>query len=63
VSGKLYGFSRGVAPAVDPTREPVPTLPATGGENAQAQRQMAEDNALMRALDALGRDLQRQARP
>jgi hypothetical protein len=59
----LYGFDRGKYPAVDPSREAVPTLAATGGKNAQAQRQVAEDNALMRALDALGRDLQRQARP
>jgi hypothetical protein len=59
----LYGFSRGKYPAVNPTREPVPTLASSGGENAQAQRQVAEDNALQRAVDALGRDLQRQARP
>jgi hypothetical protein len=47
-------WSRGKYPAVDPTREKVPTLPATGGEHAQAQRRQQEDNALMRALDQLG---------
>jgi hypothetical protein len=63
MSGTLYGFDRGRYPAVDPSKEPVPTLAATGGENAQAQRQVQEDNALQRPLDRLGRDLQREARP
>jgi hypothetical protein len=47
-------WSRGDYPAVNPVSEKVPTFPATGGENAQAERQVAEDNALMRAVDKLG---------
>jgi hypothetical protein len=54
-------WSRGDYPAVDPTREKVPTLPATGGEDAQAQRQEQEDNALQRALDQLGDRLRERA--
>jgi hypothetical protein len=54
-------WSRGDYPAVDPSREKVPQLPSTGGEDAQAQRQQREDNALQRALDELGGRLRRQA--
>ena len=54
-------WSRGDYPAVDPTREQVPTFPATGGEDAQAQRQQQEDNALQRALDQLGNRLRGRA--
>jgi hypothetical protein len=58
-----FGFSRGQYPAVDPSREPVPTLASSGGELDQTRRQEREDGALQRAIDALGRDLQREARP
>ena len=47
-------WSRGKYPSVNPLTEKVPTLPSTGGEDAQAQRQVREDNALMDALDQLG---------